>query len=272
MHPNSQQHGAIFVEKVIISEIAHTRQLCVITVDKWVILENNVRSTDCLLKWQKAKSKSRNGGVTVASITVHSNHFFVTGSFLCSGCRLVYICRDPKDALVSFFHFGLKIAGTLQQEAGQQSSNPATTFEEAFELFSDGRCIAGPQWRHAREYWQESQRWPGKVLFLRYEVMLRDPVGNLKNLAAFIGCAFSEEEEEAGVVHKIVELCSLENLESLDVNKNGSTVLGTKNDTFFRKGCVGDWRNHMTPEMAARLDKIVEEALQGSGLSFASSV
>jgi hypothetical protein len=30
----------------------------------------------------------------------------------------------------------------------------------------------------------------------------------------------------------------------------------------IRKGVAGDWSNHMTPEMAQRLDKVVEDALQ----------
>jgi hypothetical protein len=60
----------------------------------------------------------------------------------------------------------------------------------------------------------------------------------------------------------------LENLKSKDVNKNGSTRLGIKSESFFRKGKVGDWKNYMTMDMAARLDKIVEEATRGSGLTF----
>ena len=46
---------------------------------------------------------------------------------------------------------------------------------------------------------------------------------------------------------------------------------GTKNESFFRKGVAGDWSNHMTPEMAQRLDKVVEDALQGTGFAFSST-
>ncbi|XP_066335960.1 cytosolic sulfotransferase 5-like [Miscanthus floridulus] len=195
-----------------------------------------------------------------------------------SGCRLVYVCRDPKDMLVSFWNFYLKEAATLAAAGcgggwvGESAAAGLTKFADVFELFCEGRYPGGPYWRNALEFWHESQRRPNEVLFLRYEDMLGDPVGNLKKLAAFMGCAFSEEEEEAGVVEQIVELCSLASLKSMDVNKNGSTVLAFRNVAYFRKGQVGDWKNYMTLDMAARLDKIVEEATRGSGLTFAGSV
>ena len=116
-------------------------------------------------------------------------------------------------------------------------------------------------------YWETSKKWPEKVLFLRYEEMLRDPVSNVKKLAEFMGCAFSGEEEATGVVQDIVELCSLESLKNMDVNKSGSHG-PLAHESFFRKGVAGDWSNHITPAMAERLDKIVEDALQGSGLTF----
>ncbi|XP_066338293.1 cytosolic sulfotransferase 5-like [Miscanthus floridulus] len=192
-----------------------------------------------------------------------------------SRCRIVYVCRDPKDVLISYWNFYKKVAATADATAsgdgdGQDSAG-VTKFEEAFELFCEGRFPGGPHWLHALEYWHASQRRPDQVLFLRYEDMLGDPVGNLKKLAAFMGCTFSEEDEEDGVVDQIVELCSLENLKSKDVNKNGSTRLGIKSESFFRKGQVGDWKNYMTMDMAARLDKIVEEATRGSGLTFGDS-
>ena len=111
------------------------------------------------------------------------------------------------------------------------------------------------------------QRWPEKVLLLRYEEMLREPVDNLKKLAEFLGCAFSVEEEAAGVVKDIVELCSIDALKNMEVNKNGSQIY-VNNEAFLRKGVVGDWSNHMTPDLAKHLDKIVEGALQGTGFTF----
>ncbi|WVZ67443.1 hypothetical protein U9M48_016518 [Paspalum notatum var. saurae] len=174
-----------------------------------------------------------------------------------SGCRIIYVCRDPKDALVSFWLF--------LRKASPRVGGQSFTIQEAFELFCQGRCTGGPQWLHVLQYWEASVRRPDSVLFLRYEEMLREPESHLKKLAEFMGCGFSEEEEEAGVVRAIVELCSLGKLKEMEVNRNGVNNWGTKNDAFFRKGVPGDWSNHMTPEMAQRLDTIVEDALQGTG-------
>ncbi|KQK05176.1 hypothetical protein BRADI_2g18500v3 [Brachypodium distachyon] len=187
-----------------------------------------------------------------------------------SGRGIVYICRDPKDALVSMWLFTKKKMAAIVAGSNDEDKPPAATsftIEEAFELFCDGRCICGPQWHHVVGYWEESRKRPEKVLFLRYEEMLRDPVGNVRKLAEFMGCTFSDEEEAAGVVEQIVELCSIDVLKNVEVNKNGTQEF-VKNESFFRKGVAGDWSNHMTPVMAARLDKIVEDALQGSGFTF----
>ncbi|KAL6859142.1 hypothetical protein ACP4OV_018144 [Aristida adscensionis] len=112
------------------------------------------------------------------------------------GCRIVHVSRDPKDTLVSTWHFAGKAVHTGSGDGVQ--APPPLAFEEAFELYCQGRYGIGPSWEHAREYWEASKRRPEHVLCLRYEEMLRDPAGSVRRMAAFIGCPFSEAEEEAG--------------------------------------------------------------------------
>ncbi|GLT96297.1 hypothetical protein SLE2022_139320 [Rubroshorea leprosula] len=193
-------------------------------------------------------------------IATHSPYASLPKSVLHSDCKIVYICRDPKDAFVSLFHFKAKLR--------PQEIEPIS-LEAAFDLYCEGKSDFGPFWDHILGYWGASLERPGKILFLKYEDMMKDTTFYVKKLAEFMGYPFSLEEEKEGVVQKIVELCSFEFMSNLEVNKNGM-LFGirnhqVRNKDFFRRGKVGDWRNHLTPEMAERLDKIIEQKLTASG-------
>ncbi|KAH7666790.1 P-loop containing nucleoside triphosphate hydrolase protein [Dioscorea alata] len=185
-------------------------------------------------------------------------------------CRIVYLCRDPKDTFVSLWHFFERSRISLSTE----DKSEGLDLNKAFQLFSQGMAPGGPFWDRVLGYWKESLRRPEKVLFLRYEEMMEDPVSHLRKLAEFIGCPFSTEEEKNGVVEDIVKLCSFDNLRELKVNKDNKASLEDKRpppSSFFRKGKVGDWVNYLSMEMAESLDAITKEKLHGSGLSFESS-
>lgn len=107
---------------------------------------------------------------------------------------------------------------------------------------------------------------PKQVLFMRYEELKTEPCVQVKRLAEFLGCPFTKEEEESGLVNKILELCSLRNLSLLEVNKTGKTWMNLDYNSYFRKGEVGDWKNYLTPEMENKIDMIIEEKFKGSGL------
>uniref|UniRef100_A0ACD5WEZ3 Uncharacterized protein n=1 Tax=Avena sativa TaxID=4498 RepID=A0ACD5WEZ3_AVESA len=146
------------------------------------------------------------------------------------------------------------------------------TFSDLFELACEGKTPDGPFWNHILGYWSASRSSPERVMFLRYEEMMHDPVGVVRELARFLGLPFSTDEEATGLPASIAKLCSMEVLKGLDANKIGTSGVHAKypHKSYFRKGVVGDWVNHMTPEMADRFDAIVEDNIRGSGLSFKS--
>lgn len=98
--------------------------------------------------------------------------------------------------------------------------------------------------------------------------MKLNPEFVLKKLATFVGCPFSREEEEAGVVQEILKLCSFDNLSNLQVNRNGKLSSGEAHRAFFRRGEIGDWKNHLTSDMIQQLNAITEEKLAQHGLRF----
>ncbi|CDP14958.1 unnamed protein product [Coffea canephora] len=187
---------------------------------------------------------------------LYSTHYPLTllpESVLNSGCKIVYLCRNIKDTFVSYWHFSKKL--------GAEAS-----LEEFFDMFCEGVSLSGPVWDHVLGYWRESLEKPEKVLFLKFEALQEKPSFHLKLLAEFMGCPISPEEETCGFVDEVLGLCSFDNLSNLEVNKSG-TWRAARNEMFFRKGKVGDWKNYLTSEMEERIDHITAQKFFGSGLS-----
>ncbi|CAI9096579.1 OLC1v1032760C1 [Oldenlandia corymbosa var. corymbosa] len=175
-------------------------------------------------------------------------------------CKIIYICRDPKDTLVSQWHYikHMMIDGV--------------SIEFWFDRFREGKIPWGPYWDHVLGYWKASIEMPEKVLFLKYEDLKKKTSFCVKRLAEFMGKPFSHQEEVEGLPEKMVKLCSFENLSNLEVNKVGKVeATGQKeigNGAFFRKGIIGDWKNCLTSEMIETLDRITREMFTGSDLVF----
>ncbi|KAI4332928.1 hypothetical protein L6164_017797 [Bauhinia variegata] len=99
-----------------------------------------------------------------------------------SKCRIVYVCRNPLDALVSLWHFASYLSDIRSS---------GWTLEEFVGKFCDGKEGFGPFWSHVLGYWKESTENPDKVLFLKYEDLKEDIIYQIKRLAEFIGFPFS---------------------------------------------------------------------------------
>ncbi|XP_072971876.1 cytosolic sulfotransferase 5-like [Typha angustifolia] len=191
-------------------------------------------------------------------LATHMPYSMLPASVAGSDCKVIYLCREPKDTFVSLWHFHKML--DVEIELGP-----------AFDLFCDGVSLNGPFWDHVLDYWKESLKRPDKVLFLKYEEMLTDTTYAVRKLAKYMGCPFSSEEEKDGVVEEVAKLCSFKKLTGLEVNKDkdertGKVVL--TNASFFRKGEVGDWSNHLSPQMGKKLDSIVKHKCGDSGLTF----
>ncbi|XBJ27858.1 hypothetical protein VPH35_005059 [Triticum aestivum] len=178
------------------------------------------------------------------------------------GCKVAYVCRQPKDMVVSRWHFHRRL-------------HPELAFADVFGAVCSGVVAYGPAktlWDHMLGYWSDSTARPDSMLFLRYEELLRDPAEHVRALARFVGLPFSGAEEDAGAVHDIVKLYSSGRLKNLEANKTGhvNPILQIPRGALFRKGAASDWAlsNHTTSEMAQHLDEIIANKLHASGLTF----
>ncbi|CAL4931664.1 unnamed protein product [Urochloa decumbens] len=180
-----------------------------------------------------------------------------SGSAAAGGCKVVYVCREPKAMVVSLWHYLRRVY-------------PELSLAETVDIACEGTMPYGTFWDHILGYWRAAAAAPESVLFLRYEEMLRDPDESVRSLARFVGMPFSAAEEAAGVVRGIVQLCSLDSLRGMEANRTGymDPRVMFPREALFRKGVADDWRSHMTPEMAHRVDGVVADKFRGTGLTF----
>ncbi|XP_027348060.1 cytosolic sulfotransferase 5-like [Abrus precatorius] len=192
-------------------------------------------------------------------LSTHLPYISLPTSVKESTCKIIYVSRNPKDTFISYWHFANKMV---------QKTKEPISLEEAFQLFCRGVSPYGPFCEHVLAYWKASLERPEKVLFLSFEDMKMRPTFYLKELAKFIECPFSEEEEAQGMVDDILKLCSFDNMRNLEANKVGKIPLGMESNTYFRRGQVGDWKNYLTVEMVEHLNTITEKKLGEHGIKF----
>ncbi|KAK6131229.1 hypothetical protein DH2020_035028 [Rehmannia glutinosa] len=183
----------------------------------------------------------------------HLPYVVLSNSIKNSASKIVYITRNTKDTLISMWQFFNSL---------YRPNQDPFPIEKAFDWFCSGVHQFGPFFEHVVEYWQESQKWPQKILFMKYEELKSDPKGQVSKIAEFLGRPFADENEVDAVLWR----CSLGRLKNLEVNKSGNILNDVPNKSLFRKGEVGDWKNYLTPEMEEQINQICRIKLEHFGL------
>lgn len=135
------------------------------------------------------------------------------------------------------------------------------TFDQFFERFMSNRTTYSPFLDHNLEFW--NHRMDKNVMFLFYEDLKKDLLGNVKKIADFMDKNLTVEETAS-----VVESCSFSSMAKTKGTLQDDDGLGGNSSKFFRKGIIGDWKNYFNKEQSLRMDQWVKETLDGSGLSY----
>lgn len=100
-------------------------------------------------------------------------------------CRVVYVTRNPKDNLVSTWHFANKM-----HNMGKVAP---WSLDLATDKFCSGVFPSGPYFEHVIGYKELSLKRPNNVLFLTYEELSFDPLGMSRNWASFLDAPLIEK-------------------------------------------------------------------------------
>jgi hypothetical protein len=164
--------------------------------------------------------------------------------------KIVYVARNPKDVAIStYFH--------NQSKGGYEG-----TWEEHFQLFLKSDVGFGPYFDHILPWWQASQK-DKNILFLKYEDMKHDHAGNVAKLASFL-----DLQADSHLIDLVVTLSSFKSMTSNETTNFDWVPQKADKPKHFRKGDIGDWRNHFSAEQSQQMDDLFMEKMKGTGLQF----
>ncbi|XP_057609882.1 sulfotransferase 2A1-like [Chionomys nivalis] len=169
-----------------------------------------------------------------------------------SKAKVVYMARNPKDTLVSFYHFH-RIASFLPDPS---------SFEDFVDEFLEGTGFYGSWFDHVKG-WLGLQK-DLNLLFVTYEELHQEPRLTIQKLSEFLGCPLRPEEEDVILEHCSFSFMSQSNMVNYSLLSN--EIMDQSKGKFLRKGVVGDWREHFTPELDKKFNAVYQSKMGDSGL------
>uniref|UniRef100_A0A8D0P9Z7 Sulfotransferase n=1 Tax=Sus scrofa TaxID=9823 RepID=A0A8D0P9Z7_PIG len=179
-------------------------------------------------------------------------------SFWENNCKFLYVARNAKDCMVSYFHF---------QRMNQTLPDPGT-WEEYFETSVSGKVAWGSWFEHVKGWWEIRKKF--QVLFLFYEDIKRNPKQEIQKVMQFMG-----KNLDGPVLDRIVQETSFEKMKANPMTNHSSApkwILDQSISPFMRKGTVGDWKNHFTVAQKERFDEIYKQKMEGTSIHFCTEL
>ncbi len=161
--------------------------------------------------------------------------------------RVVYVARDGRDVVVSYY-----------QQFVRRGWNPGE-FSEYLPRFVAGTVDGyGPWGPHVTSWLDGSPARDGRLLTIRYEDLLEDPLGGLQQTLDFLGASV-----DANVVEAAVEANRFEQMRK---RETGSAFHEKQGDKFFvRRGVAGEWRETFSEADIALFDRAFGAVLDRLG-------
>ena len=166
-------------------------------------------------------------------------------------CKYIYVARNPKDMAVSYFYhyFSTKSAENM-------------TFDKFLPPLLSGKVYSGDYFEHVLGWWEHKD--DDNVLFLKYEDMKKDIREAIRKIASFIDVELTDEALES-VVQKSSFSAMKEN-PTTNYEWLPKEIMHPEKKPFIRKGVVGGWKDHFTPEQSEKIDSLYCKKFKTVGL------
>ncbi|XP_005110989.1 sulfotransferase 1C2 [Aplysia californica] len=157
--------------------------------------------------------------------------------------KMVFVYRNPKDIAVSFYHHHSRL----------KSYGYEGKFSNYIKRFASGLVSNNSIFDYWTSFDQGLRKNPQiPHIVMSYEELKKNPVSERHRLAAFLGRNYDEE-----FILQVAEATSIDRMRQ---QKGGPK--DSNGSIFYRKGEVGDWKNHFTVAESNWFDDMVASRLK----------
>lgn len=180
-------------------------------------------------------------------LNTHLSFDLLPEDILKKGNKVIFVYRNPKDVAVSLFYHHTRLRG--YNYTGTDFKSHLVRFQEGL---VDNNCI----FEYLRDWERVINNNPElKICVFCFEDMKENPMREVKRLSKFLEKDYSEDFLET-----VINATNITALRQAKTNhrkdENGSIM--------YRKGIVGDWKNHFTVAQNEWYDHIIRTRMSGS--------
>ncbi|XP_059364056.1 amine sulfotransferase-like [Carassius carassius] len=168
--------------------------------------------------------------------------------------KVIYVARNPKDVLVSYFHFH-KYANMLETPKD---------FDTFFEKFMEGNVFGNCWFEHVKSWCSHKDEM--NFLYITYEEMIKDLRAVVERITSFLERNLTSQQLNEVIEHSTFK--NMKNNPQANYQQIPVILLNHQLGTFLRKGTVGDWKNYFTVAQNERFDKVYQQKMKEVPLSF----
>ncbi|XP_061612921.1 sulfotransferase 1 family member D1-like [Phyllopteryx taeniolatus] len=169
-------------------------------------------------------------------------------------CKTIYVARNAKDTLVSFYYF---------HHMNKTCPEPGT-WDDFIHKFMRDELQWGSWYDHVKRFWEEREK--RNILYLFYEDMKENPRREVARIMRYLDLSLSDD-----VISRIVELTTFKKMKENPMANYtflSNDIYDQSISNFIRKGEVGDWKNHFTAEQAAEFDEDYKKKMKQVNIPF----
>jgi hypothetical protein len=174
--------------------------------------------------------------------------------------RIIYIVRDPRDVVISEYHYQRKTRTIDDQYSMGEYVSRFLAGKTSPEVGSWGEHTAS---------WLSTRDGDHRFLLVRYETLLSNTVGELSRIAEFLSIPVNSQR-----LAEVAQLSSADRMRKLEKTQSNASSLmrGSRQDVaFVRAAKSGSWRSELPDSLVEKIETAWSPIMRYLGYELHSS-